>query len=122
MERINRLGANLNVNVARLGNANVANAYKALQKEAESLKMNLNTVDCFVKTTAVQQTKEEEVFTEKTPATKKGEGKGKGKGKGKFKEGWQKFVNGLKETFQAIKDWGNNLMNEFRDFMGWKRK
>ena len=120
MERINRLGANLNVNVARLGNLNAANAYKAVEKETESLKMNLNKVDCFVKTTAVQQTKEEEVFTEKTPATKKGEGKGKGKGKGK--EGWKNFVEGVKDFIQDVTEWFKNLANEIRDALGWKRK
>ena len=89
MTGINRFGANLNVNVARLGNAQAANAYKTVQKEAESLKMNLNKVDCFVKTSIAQQTKEEEILPEATDA-KKGK-KGGGKGKGKFREKWNKF-------------------------------
>ena len=91
MTGINRFGANLNVNVARLGNVNAANAYKAVQKEAESLKMNLNKVDCFVKTTETQQVAKEEVQDMK-------KAKGKGKGKGKFKEKWKKFWHELGEA------------------------
>ena len=91
MTGINRLGANFNVNVARLGNANAANAYKAVQKETESLVMKLNTVDCFVKTTETQQVAKEEVQDMK-------KAKGKGKGKGKFKEKWKQFWHNCGEA------------------------
>ena len=96
MTGINTFGAN-NMNVARIINVNAANAYKAVQKEAESLKMNLNKVDCFVKTTETQQVAKEEVQD-----MKKAKGKGKGKGNGKLKKFVKQIVEWLKDNSETI--------------------